>query len=209
METTILTTQPSQPSDDLGLDRTDHLVEDNPDAELPVNPSVPARWDGGELVLSDDEKIDLLEIAICSLPTVIDLPVKHTFTPGLYVRELRCPAGVLATTYIHKQEHPFVLAQGEVSVFADVEETKVMRIKAPYMGVTKVGTRRVVYVHEDAVWLTFHPMEEKSIDEAERELFEFRTLPDGTNVKDRFRAALERQALPGGNRPELTGGMAQ
>lgn len=157
---------------------------------------------------SVDERIDQLELMMCSHPGVIDLPIEHTFTPGLYVRTLRAPAGVLATTYIHKQEHPFVLVSGVISIFSDTDETKVVTLEAPYHGITKAGTRRVVYVHEDCVFMTFHPTELTDVDEAEMALFDFRTLPDGTNIRDRFKAAIEQRRLAAQQHPELTGGEA-
>lgn len=152
----------------------------------------------GALELSVDEKIDALELRIIEHPNVIDLPVVHRFTPGMYSRQLSAPAGVLSTTYIHKQEHQFVLLQGEVSVYADIDEQKTMRVRAPYHGITRAGTRRVVFVHEDAVWTTFHPTNAKTVEEAEAELYDFRTLADGTNVRDRFREALKNKALEDG-----------
>lgn len=156
-------------------------------ALVPVSP--------GGLARSVDEAIDALELRIIEHPNIIDLPVEHRFTPGLYSRQLSAPAGTLSTTYIHKQEHQFVLLKGEVSVYADINEQKVMRVCAPYHGITKAGTRRVVFVHEDAVWTTFHPTSATTVEEAEAELYDFRTLPDGTNVRDRFREALRDKTL--------------
>lgn len=156
------------------------------------------------LALTDDERIDALELVICEHPGVIDLPVEHRFTPGLYSRELRAPAGVLATTFIHRQEHQFVLVAGEVSVREGLEGGA-RRISAPFVGVTKAGTRRVCFVHEDAIWITFHPTRATTVEEAEAELFDFRTLPDGTNVRDRFQAALRNKALREGRRGEIDG----
>jgi len=143
--------------------------------------------------LGVDEKIDVLELALIRHPEVVDLPLTHRWTPGLYIRELRAPAGVLATTYIHRHEHPFVCSQGEVSVW---DGERVVRVRAPFTGITKAGTRRVCFVHEACVWTNFIPMAEKlPIRELEEKIFDCRTLPDGTNVRDRFRAALGRRSL--------------
>lgn len=157
-----------------------------------------------DLTLSRDERIDALELALCKHPGAIDLPVVHRFTPGLYSRELRAPAGTLATTYIHRQEHQFVLVEGEVSVLEGLDGGA-QRLVAPFVGVTKVGTRRVVFVHRDAVWITFHPTQAKTVEEAEAELFEFRTLPDGSNVRDRFRDALRNRQLEAQDQKEIPG----
>jgi len=148
-----------------------------------------------------DERIDALELAMLETGLAVDLPVVHRFTPGMYSRELRAPAGVLATTYIHLIEHQFVLIQGSVSIYLD---DRWQRIEAPYHGITKVGTRRIVYVHKDAIWTTFHPTDKTTVDEVEDEIFGIRTLPDGSNVHDRYLAALQSR-LEEPSRGALTG----
>lgn len=142
--------------------------------------------------LTTDQKIDVLELALIRHPEAIELPVSHRFTPGLYIRELTAPPGTLATTYIHRQEHPFVVSAGEVSVY---DGEKVVRVRAPFSGITKAGTRRICYVHAAAVWTTFHPTKRTTVDEVEEELYEYRTLPDGTNVRDRFLEAVRAKEL--------------
>lgn len=102
-----------------------------------------------------------------SIPTQIDeltrtllgmhaayAPLEHVFTPGLYRRTLRLPAGGLFTTVIHLTEHQYVVTQGRVSIFIDGEGW--VELAAGHMGITKAGTRRVMYTHEDTVWTTFH-----------------------------------------------------
>ncbi len=84
----------------------------------------------------------------------IDCPLRHVFTDGLYAREITMPAGARITSRIHKTEHQFIISEGVVSVFNDgVEEVLV----APYLGITKAGTRRVLLVHTKTTWTTFHP----------------------------------------------------
>lgn len=148
------------------------------------------------LAEAQHQAIDAVEDFICSLDTVIELPVEHVVTPGLYRRTLRAPKDVLATTYIHKQTHQFVLTEGKVRVslgtpgeFVDVE--------APYYGITQAGTRRVGRVLEDVVWTTFHPIPEgmTDIDEIEAYVFEIRERADGGNAKEMFRAALAKKEL--------------
>jgi hypothetical protein len=73
------------------------------------------------------------------------------------------PAGSLITSAKHLTCHPFVISKGDVSVY--VEGVEVDRYKAPYTGVTQPGTRRLLYVHEDTVWTTFHVTEKTDPDE--------------------------------------------
>jgi hypothetical protein len=98
--------------------------------------------------------IDEAEAILVQLPKV-ECPLKHSFTPGLYIREIFMPAGTLLTSKIHKTEHPFIVSKGKLNVFLDGE---MQYIEAPYMGVTKPGTRRVIYILEDCIWTTFHPL---------------------------------------------------
>lgn len=135
----------------------------------------------------------------------IDCPVEHHFTPGLYVREFRAPAGALVTSRIHKTEHPFVLLQGRATVYT---EQGPQELAAPHRGVTKPGTRRVILFHEDSVWLTFHATPKTDLDaieadliEPHREHLEGLEHPDGRKPVG-FSAGgnYETAVLPGGKR---------
>ena len=89
-------------------------------------------------------------------------PLKHTFADGLYIREIFMPQGQVVTTGIHKQEHPYFVLKGDVSVLT---EDGVVRIKGPYQGITKPGTKRLIYIHEDTTWITVHATEKDTIEE--------------------------------------------
>jgi hypothetical protein len=94
-------------------------------------------------------------------------PLTHTFAEGLYVREIRCPAGSLIVTKIFKQTHATFLLSGECSVLT---ENGVQKIKAPFSMITKVGTKRIIYCHTDVVWTTVHhnPSNTKNLDKIEK-----------------------------------------
>lgn len=94
----------------------------------------------------------------------------HRFTPGLYIREMTVPAGTVVTTAIHKVEHPFVVSKGDVAVFT--EEDGWTRIKAPFTGITKKGTRRLAVVFEETIWTTFHVTEKTEVEDIERDVLE-------------------------------------
>ena len=66
------------------------------------------------------------------------------------------PAGALITSTIHKTTHPFVISQCAIKVSIDAENSELL--EAPYYGVTKPGTRRVLLSVEDCIWSTFHPL---------------------------------------------------
>jgi hypothetical protein len=89
-------------------------------------------------------------------------PLKHTIVGGLYIREIFMPKGQLISTGIHKKEHPYFILQGDVSVLTD---QGIKRVKAPYHDITKPGTKRLIYIHEDTTWITVHATEKESVEE--------------------------------------------
>ena len=98
--------------------------------------------------------LDRVEALIAS-----DLPpqtsgLEHTFTPGLYGRTYYMPKSSLLTSMTHATEHQFVILSGLVMVWDRETGSKVYA--APYTGVTKPGTRRLLYTFEDTRWKTFH-----------------------------------------------------
>ena len=160
--------------------------------EQAITPSLPY-WDVLELVSErlrslEWSKVDAIEEAIESLPNQ-EMPLTHIFTPGLYTRQILMPKGppgslgVLVTSRIHLTEHPFVLSAGVVSVWDDANGWTTLR--APYIGVTKPGTRRILFIHEDAIWTTFHVTNETDPDEIVRQL----TYSDGKFKELRMAAA--------------------
>lgn len=145
------------------------------------------------------QRLDELELAMLgsSLPAV-ELPLEHRFTPGLYCRTIFMPAGTLLTSKIHNTEHPFVVHSGKASVW--IEGVGVEHIAAPFVGVTKPGTRRLLYIHEDCTWSTFHPLVEgesgpEDLPKIEERIIAKRFLPDGSRTFEKYQQKLEAQAV--------------
>lgn len=120
--------------------------------------------------------VDRFEQAIVGsgLP-LVDFPLVHRFTPGMYIREIFMPAGSVLTSKIHKTEHPYVISKGVVTVWT--AEQGAITLSAPHTGITKPGTRRVLFVHEDTVWTTFHVGDETKVEDVEDRIIERRTNP--------------------------------
>jgi len=115
--------------------------------------------------------IDAFGIQLGDLPGAVtgNVPgtLKHTFAGGMYIRQITMPANTVWCTKVHKYESPYFIMSGDVSVISD---EGVMRIKAPYQGVTKEFTKRILVVHEETVWTTVHVTSKKEVEEVEREL---------------------------------------
>jgi hypothetical protein len=125
-----------------------------------------------------DDVVDDIERAIAQRGGILNceqFPVVHRFAEGMYIREIHMPAGAVLTSKIHKTEHPFVVLKGVVSVWSANEGAVMYR--APFMGITKPFTRRVLLVHEDTVWVTFHPADETEVDEIEDRIIQKRNNP--------------------------------
>jgi hypothetical protein len=108
-------------------------------------------------------------------------PVKHTFAGGCYIREIYNPANELIITKIHKKEHPFFLMKGEMSILT---EEGIQHIHAPYQGVTKPGTKRAIYTHEECIFITVHATENTNIEDVEEEVVctKYEDLPLGCDA---------------------------
>ena len=111
--------------------------------------------------------LDRVQAMMMQYPQV-DCPVVHRFTPGLYIREIHVPAGTVTITKIHLTEHPYVITKGKVSIWTD--SGGIERHEAPYLGVTKAGTRRMIKHHTDTVLTTFHPTIETDVDKIEEQI---------------------------------------
>jgi hypothetical protein len=118
------------------------------------------------------KKVTALEQEILKIPGTIignqpDCPLKHSFGYGLYVREIFMPAGKLVISKIHKRDHPYFILKGKVTI---VTEDGPMLVIAPFYSMTKAGTKRALYVHEDCIWVTVHKTDETDIDKIEDEI---------------------------------------
>jgi len=116
-------------------------------------------------------KVDVFENALAQIPgaTFGDAcaPLRHLFGDNLYIREITMPKGMVLTSKIHKTTHPYFVLRGDVSVCT---EDGIVRIKGPYWGMTQAGTKRVLQVHEETVWVTVHSTEQTDLEEIEKEL---------------------------------------
>lgn len=120
-----------------------------------------------------NSEIDKLEAEMFKSGNIIELPLVHRFTPNMYIREIFMPKGALVVSRVHKTEHPFTISKG--SVLVRVNENEWMQYDAPYTGITKAGTRRVLYILEDCIWTTYHALdfitgEEQSMSDHEKNI---------------------------------------
>lgn len=118
-------------------------------------------------ILEFEERLALLPTAVKGKEFDKLCPLKHTFVEGAYVREIFMPKGTLCTSKIHKFRHPYFIMKGDCSVYTD---KGIVRLKAPYHGITEPGTKRILYMHEDTIWVTVHVTKYTDLEKIEEEI---------------------------------------
>ena len=86
--------------------------------------------------------------------------VTHIFAPGVYAREMSIKKDSLIVGKLHKTEHINIISQGDISVKTEFGTN---RYQSPCSFVSRIGTKRVVFAHEDTVWTTIHPTNETDL----------------------------------------------
>lgn len=112
------------------------------------------------------EGIERVEASALSLPQS-ECPVTHTFGPGVYIREVVLPAGSIVIGHHHNFHHTNIMICGRLTAInSDGSATEWV---APMMYVGGPG-RKVVYVHEDTVWLNVFATDETDVEALEAKL---------------------------------------
>ena len=91
-----------------------------------------------------------------------ELPLKHSFAPGVYAREMEIPAGTLLIGKIHKHRHHNFLMKGSIIVLTETNGVELLQ--APLMIVSEEGTQRIGYAVTDTIWTTIHENKDNSED---------------------------------------------
>lgn len=102
-----------------------------------------------------------IEKELLKHPQDFEAPVYHHFGPGLYIRELHVPAGVIGMGHFQKMAHMNNFVKGRVLMLNDDGSHTEMAAPMTFMG--KPG-RKVVYVIEDMVWQNIYPTDETDIE---------------------------------------------
>ena len=102
------------------------------------------------------------------------------------------PKGMLISSKLHKTNSPYFVLEGDLTVVTGEGE---IRIKAPFWGVTKAGTKRILYIHEDTRWITVHATDETDLEKIEDDLIakSYDELPE--RVKNLLETKTERGKL--------------
>tara|TARA_R110001606_G_C15043213_1_gene612502 strand:- start:86 stop:544 length:459 start_codon:yes stop_codon:yes gene_type:complete len=93
-------------------------------------------------------------------------PLKHSFADQVYVRQMDMKKDTLVVGAIHNHLHVWFLLTGSLTV---VTETSQEDYLAPCYVISKPGVKRVIYAHEDSIFVNIHknPDNTEDIDKLE------------------------------------------
>lgn len=114
------------------------------------------------------EAVNRLQLEMVQMPQV-ELKTEHYFSGGMYCRKVFRPAGTVIVGKVHKADHLFLCAQGEIMVST---EKGMKKLCAGDIIESKSGTKRVTLALTDAVGVTIHKTDKTDLDEIEAELIE-------------------------------------
>lgn len=128
------------------------------------------QWDQVPEHLTWKEKVAYVAFQISLLPQVA-APVEHIFAPGVYIREMQIPAGMLFVGRAHRYGHICQLVKGSIVM---ITPNGKIRLDAPAQVNTVPGYHMVLYSVTDVVGRTIHPnvAECTDVEGMERDIFE-------------------------------------
>ncbi len=96
-------------------------------------------------------------------------PLTHSFSEGVYIREMSMLKGGIVIGKIHNKSHTWFLMKGKIKV---ATEDSVVTYSAPTYVNAKAGAKRVIAAIEDSVFVNVHPNPDniKNTDELENVL---------------------------------------
>lgn len=134
------------------------------------------------------KQIEHLQKEMMQMPQA-ELETEHYFSGGMYCRKLIRPAGTLIVGKVHKKDHFFLCAKGQIIAWS---EKGMVTLNEGDVIASKAGTKRVTLAVTDAIGITFHKTNKTNLDKIEKELIELDELAlfDSSNK-------LKAQALEG------------
>lgn len=113
-------------------------------------------------------EIERLQEEVMKMPQVEPV-TEHYFSEGMYCRKVWRPANTLVIGKVHKKDHFFICASGEIIAWT---EGGMKVLKAGDVVESKPGTKRVTFALTDAIGITVHKTDKTELDEIEDELIE-------------------------------------
>jgi hypothetical protein len=97
-------------------------------------------------------RVRAIEAEVARQPQV-HCPVRNMFAHGMYIREMKIPAGTLATGAVHKTDHLTMIVKGRVKIISEQGERE---YTAPATLMSRAGSQKAALAIEETVMLTMH-----------------------------------------------------
>lgn len=120
----------------------------------------------GQANLLYREKIEALQKAVLELPQAMP-ELEHFFAHKIYARKGIIKKGTILIGAIKKYSHINIIVYGDSSVFTEYGE---IRIQGHNVLVSQGGTKRIIYAHEDTLWITIISANETEPEKIEEEV---------------------------------------
>ena len=119
-------------------------------------------------IVPSREQINALQAEMVNMPQA-ELKTDHYFSGGMYCRRVFRSAGTLIVGKIHKEDHLFMCASGQIMAWT---ENGMKTLNAGDVVESKAGTKRVTLALTDAIGITIHKTDEKDLEIIEKQLIE-------------------------------------
>lgn len=137
-------------------------TQDDQNYVVSVIESIAGQLERGEI---DFEEVERMLLANQSPHLKPDIGVFHNFCNGVYMREMRAPAGSLVLGHAHAEACFNIVLEGKIRVFVNSEFKEV---SAPQVFITPANTRKLGYVIEDLCWINVIASESTNVEDIER-----------------------------------------
>ena len=114
------------------------------------------------------EEILRLQDEMAKMPQA-ELQTEHYFSQGMYCRKVFRKAGTIIVGKVHKKDHFFMCAQGQIIAWS---EKGMVTLNSGDVLCSKAGTKRVTMAVTDAIGITVHKTNKTDLDKIEKELIE-------------------------------------
>ena len=122
-------------------------------------------------------------MAMVRVQQKLHAPLTHDFADQLYIRRMDMVSGSVVVGAIHNHKHVWFLLTGKLSIYSN---NKLEDYVAPCYVVSEPGTKRLIYAHEQSIFVNVHknPSNTKNIEELEKEIVSF-TEEEFKNYKNK------------------------
>ena len=121
-----------------------------------------------------DERVKQLQDEILKMPQA-EWSVRHIFMPGIYMRELTIPAGVVSVGHNHRYNHISMLTKGRITVLNN--DGSLTELVAPFTMISSPG-KKCAYSHDEVVWVNIHAAPCTDVETMEQLLYDWSDAPD-------------------------------